>query len=140
MQFGAEETGSSSILVLPPSYSYNATNTRVTITISAKPNVSGVTTLKTTSTVGGLSDSQTLTFGPYPPWISNIPDTFVDEDGTNSITFTISDPDTPLTNLLVSVTSSNASLIDGSGLTVSGTTGTRTLKITPRRTSTAPPQ
>lgn len=132
MQFGAEETGSSSILVLPPSYSYNATNTRVTITISAKPNVSGVTTLKTTSTVGGLSDSQTLTFGPYPPWISNIPDTFVDEDGTNSITFTISDPDTPLTNLLVSVTSSNASLIDGSGLTVSGTTGTRTLKITPK--------
>jgi hypothetical protein len=50
---------------------------------------------------------------------------------TLGIDFTIADSDTPIANLLVTVATSNASVVNNSNLALTGTGATRNLKITP---------
>lgn len=50
---------------------------------------------------------------------------------TIGIDFTIADTDTPIANLVVTATSSNATVVSNSNLALTGTGATRNLKITP---------
>lgn len=69
-----------------------------------------------------------------PPVISAIADYIIDENDVQTIPFTIGDPDTFMVCSLVFVkaTSSNNTIIDGTGLTVGGTYPNCTLRIAPK--------
>jgi autotransporter-associated beta strand protein len=71
---------------------------------------------------------------PYLPGpaISSILDQFMREDTTSPpISFTISDPDTPLDNLVVTATSTNTTLVPNANLFLGGSGANRTLTIQP---------
>lgn len=90
--------------------------------------------------LGGTKSNLDPTFEPgkhnpsAPPVISAIADYIIDENDVQTIPFTISDPDTFMLCSLVFVkaTSSNNTIIDGSGLTVGGTYPNCTLRIAPK--------
>jgi hypothetical protein len=90
--------------------------------------------------LGGSKSNLDPTFEPgkhvpsAPPVISAIADYTIDENDVQSINFTIGDPDTFMVCSLVFVkaTSSNNTLIDSSGLTVSGTYPNCKLRIAPK--------
>jgi hypothetical protein len=68
-----------------------------------------------------------------PPTISSIPNRTIAEDAPNqSVSFTINDPDTPVSQLVLSATSSNSSLISGSVLAFGGSGTNRTLTFRPQ--------
>ncbi|MBH8565202.1 DUF11 domain-containing protein, partial [Nostoc sp. CENA67] len=54
-----------------------------------------------------------------------------DPANTLGVNFTIADPDTPVENLTVTVTSSNAAVVPNGNLTLTGTGASRNLKINP---------
>ncbi len=66
------------------------------------------------------------------PSVSTIPEQVIPEDGiAGPLSFIISDPDTSISNLLVSVLSSNIVLAPLSGITVSGSGSARTITVVP---------
>lgn len=66
------------------------------------------------------------------PSISGITNLSIDEDtATSDIAFTVNDSESPATSLVVTATSSNTSLVPAGGITISGTNGNRTIKLTP---------
>jgi hypothetical protein len=68
-----------------------------------------------------------------PPTITTITNKTTAEDtATSSIGFTISDAQTPAASLTVSGASSNTALVDTPNMVFGGTTGSRTLVITPK--------
>ena len=68
-----------------------------------------------------------------PPTISTILNKTTDEDvPTGAIAFAIGDIETEATNLVVTVTSSNPTLVGEDGLVVGGSQSNRTLTITPK--------
>ena len=75
-----------------------------------------------------------------PPLISEIADQTIDEDtSSGAIAFTISDEDTPLTNLSLSVNSANPGILPISNITIGGSGSSKTITLTPvanRNTST----
>jgi probable HAF family extracellular repeat protein len=67
-----------------------------------------------------------------PPLISVIPDQVVLEDGVlGPVEFTVTDPDDPATNIIVSASSGDVTLIPESGIVLGGAGTNRTLTITP---------
>lgn len=69
-----------------------------------------------------------------PPTISAIADFTMDENDVQSISFTINDPDTFLmcSNIFIKATSSNGTLIDYNGMTVTGAYPNCSLKMQPK--------
>lgn len=69
-----------------------------------------------------------------PPTISSFSDFIIDENDTQTIPFVINDPDTFMvcSNVFVKATSSNNTIIDGTGLIVGGIYPNCTLQITPK--------
>ena len=66
-----------------------------------------------------------------PPVLSNIENTTLSEDGSETIGFFVSDPDTSLGELRVNATSSHPNLVNDTGLVLAGTGSQRTLTIYP---------
>jgi hypothetical protein len=65
------------------------------------------------------------------PFISPIPDQLIQQDTTAAIDFIISDVETPASNLVVSVVTSDPMLVPQTGLILSGTGSNRSLTIAP---------
>ncbi len=95
-------------------------STTITLTVS-----DGVATATDTFvlTVNSVNDVPTIT--------SLTNRTIAEDTSTPPINFTISDIETPSTQLVVTATSSNAELVPQSGLVLSGTSATRSLVVTP---------
>lgn len=67
-----------------------------------------------------------------PPTISDIGDQSITQDGSlGALSFTISDAETPASNLVVSVTSSNPDLVPTSNVILGGANSSRTLIVAP---------
>lgn len=68
---------------------------------------------------------------PLPPTIASIGAQSVTEDASVDVAVSVSDPDTPLNDLVVTAASSNATLVPGSAMSFTGAGGARTLRIVP---------
>lgn len=68
----------------------------------------------------------------HAPQVSTIANQNIDQDtSTDALSFTASDLETSATQLQVTATSSNTTLVPQTGLVLAGTGGTRTLRVTP---------
>jgi hypothetical protein len=72
-----------------------------------------------------------VTFTNYPPTFSTVvANRIIREDaGATNLTFVLSDVETPASNLTVTATSTNTTLVPNGNLTLGGTTGNRTLTL-----------
>jgi hypothetical protein len=64
-------------------------------------------------------------------FVSGVVNDPTDPAATTGIAFTLSDPDTPAGNLLLTATSSNPAVVPDSNLRLGGAGGTRTLRVVP---------
>ncbi|MCL4298833.1 MAG: tandem-95 repeat protein [Anaerolineae bacterium] len=107
-----------------------------TITLIPALNQNGTATITLTVDDGAAAASTsfvvTINEVNYAPTISNILDQQVDEDSQiGPLVFTISDAETPVDELLLTVSSSNPGLIPDFNVIVGGSGTTRTLTINP---------
>lgn len=108
-----------------------------TITLTPAANQTGTSTITiTVRDPEGLTvtDTFVLTVADVklPPTITAVSDLTINEDtNTGPIAFTIGDPDTPIANLAIAVTSGNAALVPHSNITLSGSGANRTISIQP---------
>ena len=109
-----------------------------TISITATANTPGTLTNKatvsaTTSDPNSANNTATA-FNSVnaPPAISGIADQTINEDTkTVALVFTIGDAETPATNLVLSVSSSNTNLVSVTNIVFGGSDSNRTVTITP---------
>ncbi len=94
-------------------------NANLTITANDNAGSNNIATLVFSLHVNGL------------PSIAPIADQTTPEDVPLTIPLTVSDPETPVTNMIVTITSSNPALIPTNSIVVSGTGSARTVTITP---------
>jgi hypothetical protein len=95
---------------------------------------SGVATVTLVGSDGGATATTAFTLTvvvPAPPTVSAIGPQAVAEDGSVAVPFTIGDPDTALSSLVVTAASANTTLVPPAGLALSGSGAQRTLTITP---------
>jgi hypothetical protein len=91
---------------------------------------------------GGLRDitvwpriNYTVASANAPPTISNVTNQTISEDtATAAIPFVIGDPDTPVTSLTVTATSSDTTLVPNANVVFTGTGANRTVTVTPAPT------
>ena len=107
-----------------------------TVVVTPALNQSGVSTLTVTVSDGTSTSSEvfvvTVTAVNDAPTVSNIVDNSTNEDSsTAAITFTISDAETAASSLVVTATSSNLPVLAAAGLTLGGTTGSRSITMVP---------
>jgi subtilisin-like proprotein convertase family protein len=107
-----------------------------TLTIAPATGVTGTATITVTVSDGTLSvsDSFVLTVNAVntPPTISDIASQVIDEDtSTGALVFTIGDEQTGAASLVVSASSSNATLVPAGAFTFTGSSANRTLTVTP---------
>ena len=69
--------------------------------------------------------------GSSPPSISAIGPQTTREDLSAQVAFTVADPDTPVTSLVTTATSSNQALLPDANLSIQGSGANRTLTMTP---------
>lgn len=121
-------------------FSITSTNT-FTATLKPLTNRSGTVTAEMSGVTGGVTNLYEfdVVFRPYPPVFGFVTNIFVNEDETNTLNFTISDPDTPIGEVAdtLTATSSNTNLIDSSGMTFGRTGGVNTtnrwLRLVPKK-------
>ena len=108
-----------------------------TVTVTPVANASGGPATITLTVSDGIS-SATETFAVTvnavndPPTISSVGDITISEDtSTGPLAFTLSDPDTPLSSLTVTATSSNRTLIPDANVVFGGSGASRTVTVTP---------
>jgi len=107
-----------------------------TLVITPVANASGVATITVTVSDGDktASDSFDLTVGGVndPPTISDITDQSTDEDiSTEAIGFSIQDQETDASELIVSASSSDQTLVTNEGIALGGSGPDRTVTVTP---------
>ncbi len=123
-------------LIPRPTVSYTSPNTTGSISFTPVLNAFGSATVTVTVNDGGTSNnvvsrSFTVTVD-QPPIISAISNLAIAVNtSTQPIPFTIGDADTPLTNLTVSATSSNQTLVQDAGIVLGGSGTSRTITVTP---------
>ncbi len=106
-------------------------------TAAAPTSVSRATLTMAESGVVGPPDTRpqidySLVSPSAPPTISNVINQTTDEDtATAPIPFIIGDPDTPVTSLTVTATSSDTTLVPNANIVIAGTDANRTVTITP---------
>ena len=96
----------------------------------------GTSTVTLTASDGVTASTQTLVLTVNAindaPTITRIADQTIEQDAaTGALAFSISDLETEAAALSVTATSSNSSLVTSSGVQMGGSTGTRTIKVTP---------
>jgi hypothetical protein len=115
------DNGTNRILAIQPGSHQYGTN--IVITIVATDAAS----LSTTNTF-----DVTVTFTNYAPTISGTftPQT-ISENGTLTLSFTVSDVQTPASNLVVAVTCTNSTLVPSNNISITNANGSVTLNMTP---------
>ncbi len=107
------------------------------MTILPATNQSGVATINLSArdNLGASSSvSFVLTINPVndPPLLSDIPNRTLNEDSAGLVlSFTVSDVETPASNLLVAAFSSNLTLLPAANIVLGGGGGDRTITLTP---------
>ncbi|HTF16823.1 MAG TPA: tandem-95 repeat protein [Chryseolinea sp.] len=108
------------------------------VTITPTPGLFGTATITLTVTDANAGIRQTgfvltvLEVNAPPLFVTTITDQTIDEDiATGSLSFEVGDPNTPLTSLTVTGTSSNTGLVDGGGIAIGGSGANRSVTITP---------
>lgn len=136
-------TASSSNTTLLPSTGITLGGTGSNRTVKLKPaaNKFGMTTITVTVSDGSLTTSRSFVLNVNPvndlPIISAIGNISMDTDDINkSISFTVSDIETPAASLAITATSSNQSLLSNSGIKTTANGGAITLVITPKDNAT----
>jgi hypothetical protein len=108
-----------------------------TITVAPAKDQVGSATITVSVSDGNSSSNDTFVVTVQaaedaPPSISDIANQTINENqSTEPISFTVSDPDTPLNLLTVSASSSNTTLIPNGNLILDGSGGNRTITVTP---------
>jgi len=130
-------TSSNTSLVPNGNISFGGSGSARTVTVSPALNQSGSSTITLTVTDGGggsANDTFLLTVNPIadPPTISDIPDQLTDEDTpTSAIPFNVSDAETLAASLIVSVASSDITLVPNTNITLDGIAEARTITVSP---------
>ncbi len=95
--------------------------------------VSGGTAVITYSNCGQSANYNITVIANVVPTISAIsnPGILCPNTPSNAIAFTVNDENTPLSNLVVTATSSNTTVVPNANIVVSGTGGSRTVVVTP---------
>jgi hypothetical protein len=111
-----------------------------TITLSPAANASGTATIKVTVGDGDLITTNTFVIQVAPvndlPTITRIPDqSILGEGSTPPIPFIIGDLESSAASLIVSAISSNPQLVPNSGIVFGGSGSNRTVRITPKSSS-----
>lgn len=128
---------SSNLTLVPISnISFSGGTTNRTMVVTPAANRSGSATLVITVSDGSLTATRsvllTVNAAADQPSISGIANVTTDEDvETPLIPFTVSDPETPSTNLTVRAASNNTSLIPTNRIFLSGTNGARNVRLQP---------
>ncbi len=129
---------SSDVSIIPNSgIVISGTDANRTVSVSPSANATGgpvTITLTVSDGTGFTTETFNVTVTPVndPPTISEIADVTISEDtSTGTLIVTLNDPDSPLSSLALTATSSNQQLIPNSNISLGGTHGTRTLTITP---------
>ncbi|GIK36958.1 MAG: hypothetical protein BroJett011_07910 [Chloroflexota bacterium] len=127
---------SNTILIPEANISLGGFGASRTITLMPALNQNGTATITLTVDDGEAATSTsfivTVNAVNNTPTISNIPDQQVNEDTQiGPLVFTISDAETPVDELLLTVSSSNPSLIPDPNIVIGGSGATRTLTINP---------
>ncbi|MGE0361078.1 MAG: reprolysin-like metallopeptidase [Vicinamibacterales bacterium] len=133
-------TSSSNQALLPnASVSFAVTSTTANartllVTMTPAAGQSGGATVTLVGSDGGATATASFALTvvvPAPPTVSAIATQSVAEDGSVAVPFTIGDPDTALSSLVVTAASANTTLVPAAGLALSGAGAQRTLTITP---------
>jgi len=99
-----------------------------------KYGTSTITVIATDDNLESSTNTFTLnvTFTNYPPSFTTVATNRVirEDAGSTNITFAISDVETALSNLILTASSTNTTLVPNGNLTLSGTTANRTLTLT----------
>lgn len=110
-------------------------NSSRSATLSPRPDATGTTTITLTVSDGALiqSTSFALTVTPVndPPRITGLSSQVTDEGMPITIPFSLSDPDTALTNITFNATSTDESLVPVAGIQFGGSNDTRTVTLFP---------
>ncbi|HYT58842.1 MAG TPA: tandem-95 repeat protein [Haliangiales bacterium] len=130
--------GSSSNPTLVPNanIAFGGSGANRTVTVTPAAGQSGTATITVTVNDGQLSTSTsfdlTVTAVNTPPTISGLSDqVIVANTVTAPIAFTVSDAETSATNLTVSGSSSNPTLVPGANIVFGGSGSNRTVTVTP---------
>ena len=108
-----------------------------TVTVTPVANASGGPATITLTVSDGMSsaiETFNVTVTPVndPPTISAVADVTINEDtSTGPLAFILSDPDTTLTSLTVTASSSNQALIPNANIALGGSGANRTVTVTP---------
>lgn len=97
---------------------------------SVSVQVQGITGISSNATTNTVSFS--VVFKPYPPVLAPIADKSMSEDGSLNVHFTVSDPDTDLSTLTFTHSSTNTALIDTPQMVFGGSGANRILTLTPK--------
>ena len=117
--------------IVPPSnLTITGGGTNRTVFLDPLPNQSGSVTARLEAVNAGSTGSVdfVVVFRPYPPVISAVGNRTIPEDGSTNVPFTVSDPDTPVGDLVVTATSSNTNLVQA---VLGGSGSNRTVQLTP---------
>jgi len=111
-----------------------SSGTNGTVFLEPLTNMSGSVNAQIRQVSGNQTNIQpfTVVFRPYPPSISVIGNRTIPEDGSTNVPFIVTDPDTPLNNLVFTTNSSNTALLDNSNMSISGTGSNRFILLTPK--------
>jgi hypothetical protein len=127
-------TSSNQALITDAGIQVSGTGAARTVAITPVANATGTATITLTvdDTTGGTT-TQTFTVTiSNPPTITDIADQVTLEDtATASAAFTIGDVETLPDNLIITTSSSNASVVAQNGIQISGTGANRSIVITP---------
>jgi gliding motility-associated-like protein len=130
-------TSSSNTILVPVSnIALGGSGASRTVIVTPAPDQTGTTTITITVDDGTSSTSEDFVVNVTPindpPTISAISDRTINEDTqTGNINFTISDPETAATSLIVTGASSNTTLVPNANIILGGTGTARTVNIIP---------
>jgi hypothetical protein len=132
-------TSSNPGLIATPVVNYTSPNGTGSLSLTAAANGSGTATITVSVNDGGASNNiVTRTFAVIvnavndPPTISGIADLIVIKNSNSgAIPFTVSDPETPASSLILTVASTNTILLPESVILLGGAGTNRTLSFVP---------
>ena len=129
-------TSSNTTVVPGSNIVFGGSGSSRTVTVTPAANQSGTSTITVTVSDGSLtaSDSFVLTVAAVndAPTISNIANRSINQDAsTGAISFSVADVETSASSLTLSATSSNTTLVPVSGIVFGGSSGSRTVTVTP---------
>jgi uncharacterized repeat protein (TIGR01451 family) len=132
-QLAVSAISSNPTLVPHPAVSYSSPATTGSLLLSPNPGTNGAALITVTVNDGEALFSRTFTVTVDGlPVISPISDQAIAEDSSTApIAFTVSDAETPASDLVLTVTSSNPALVPPSNIAISGVDSNRLVSVTP---------